>query len=239
MRHFNRYIFNKLGLNIEKVKKSATLEGLLRRALSDKLKFDLIFDVGAYNGKWSAEVRKSFPDSKFLLFEPNSFHNTSIEALGFTPNNLLLGSESGVTVEFYSTGNTGDSFFKEKNPVYDVAPLKKQLTSLEDFLNNNKLTAPDFLKLDTQGSELEILKGMGPYLDDVTLILVELPISGMNIGAPTLSHVSEYLESHNFVPYHLTETHYLIDILVQVDIAFINRRNFIKIYGHDDIYHRA
>ena len=47
MRHFNRYIFNKLGLNIEKVEKSATLEGLLRRALSDKLKFDLIFDVGA------------------------------------------------------------------------------------------------------------------------------------------------------------------------------------------------
>ena len=239
MRHFNRYVLNKIGFHIEKVEKSASLTGLLRRAKQEKLEIGLIFDVGAYDGKWSAEVRKKFPDSQFFLFEPNLSHNKSIKKLGFTPNNLLLGSESGVIVDFYSTGNTGDSFFKEKNPIYDGAPLKKQLTSLKDFIEDNKLAAPDFLKLDTQGSELEILKGMGSYLEDVTLILVELPISGMNIGAPSLSDVSKYLESHNFVPFHLTESHYLIDILVQVDIAFLNRKEFIKVYGHDDIYHRA
>ena len=240
LRHLNRFFLNRIGLNIEKIEKSASLVGLLRRMRSENLKFDLIFDVGAYNGKWSAEVRKFFPSSKFLLFEPNTCHNSSIEALGFTPNNLLLGSNSGTTVEFYSAGNTGDSFFKEKNPVYNtIPPLKMQLTSLEDFIDDNQLTPPDFLKLDTQGSELDILKGIGPYLDDVTLILVELPISGMNIGAPSLSDVSNFLESNNFVPYHLTEVHYLIDILVQVDIAFLNRRKFMEIHEHDDIYHRA
>jgi FkbM family methyltransferase len=239
IRHLNRFIFHKLGLHIETAKKSATLSGLLKLATENKLSLDVIFDVGAFKGLWSKEVRKSFPRSEFYLFEPNLIHNEQIKELGFTPINLLLGSDSSSKVDFFSTGNTGDSYFKEKNSVYDLPPQERYLTSLADFITNNGLAAPDFLKLDTQGSELEILKGMGRYLGDVTLILVELPISGMNIGAPSLSEITRYLEDHDFVPVHLTESHYLIDILVQVDIAFMNRKKFNEVYKHDDIYHRA
>lgn len=240
IRHLNRFIFHKLGLHMDAVNRSASLSGLLKLAIDNKLSLDVIFDVGAFDGSWSKQVRKSFPNSRFFLFEPNLTHNESIIELGFVPYNLLFGSNSHSKVDFYSTGNTGDSFFKEKNPIYDVTPpQRKSLTSLADFITNNGLAAPDFLKLDTQGSELEILKGMGDYLGYVTLILVELPISGMNIGAPSLSEVTRYLEDHDFVPVHLTESHYLIDILVQVDIAFMNRKKFKEIYKHDDIYHRA
>jgi hypothetical protein len=85
---------------------------------------------------------------------------------------------------------------------------------------------------------MEILLGAEEVLKEIKLILVELPITKMNIGAPNLSEVVEYLEHNNFVPIHLSEIHNVIDILVQVDIAFLRRDLFISIYGHDDITHR-
>jgi hypothetical protein len=60
----------------------------------------------------------------------------------------------------------------------------------------------------------------------------------MNMGAPGLSEIITFMECRDFVPVHLTEIHVVINILVQIDIAFIRRDIFKVIYGHDDIAHR-
>jgi hypothetical protein len=72
----------------------------------------------------------------------------------------------------------------------------------------------------------------------ISVILVELPITSLNIGAATLSEVTSFLEDNNFVPIHLSEIHNVIDILIQVDIAFLRRDIFNLKFGHDDIAHR-
>jgi FkbM family methyltransferase len=217
---------------------SPTLAGLLDLLRSKDVKVHSIFDIGAYKGFWSRDVRRYFPNADFSVFEPNEIHNSSIKSFGFTPINLLLGRNSTDFVTFYSKGQTGDSYFLEKNSDYLGSERELQTVSLKDFVAKNGSKWPDLLKIDTQGSELEILKGAGAGLNLISVILVELPITSMNIGAATLSEVTSFLEAMNFVPIHLSEIHKVIDILVQIDIAFIRRDLFVEIFGHDDIAHR-
>ena len=238
MRHLNRFLFNRFNLHVFALADSPTLAGLLYLLKQKKVTIDSVFDIGAYKGFWSREVRKSFPNAEFKLFEPNEIHNKSIVNLGFTPINFLLGRNSGDSVVFYSKGQTGDSYFLEKNNEYLGSEKVMHTLSLDDFVQNNGFQWPDFLKIDTQGSELEILKGSEAGLSKISVILVELPITSLNIGAATLSEVVLYLEDHNFVPIHLSEIHNVIDILIQIDIAFLRRDIFNEKFGHDDISHR-
>jgi FkbM family methyltransferase len=239
IRHLNRYLLNKVGLHLTKMESSPTLQGLLRKIQLMPLEITTVFDVGAYRGTWSEEVRRIFPKASFVLFEPNEVHNGEISKRKFRVYNLVLGRLTGSKVKFYSSGSTGDSFFLEKNDFYIGKEKELEVFSLTDVIEKYGLQFPDFLKLDTQGSEMEILLGAKDVLHQIKLILVELPITKMNIGAPSLSEIVEYLENQNFVPIHLSEIHNLIDILVQVDIAFLRRDLFISIYGHDDITHRS
>ena len=76
-------------------------------------------------------------------------------------------------------------------------------------------------------------------MHQIELILVELPIIEMNIGAPCLSEIVEHLENQNFVPIYLSEIHNLIDILVPADTAFSRLDIFMSICGDDEITHRS
>jgi FkbM family methyltransferase len=234
----NRFIFNKAGFHVTRLQESSTLSGLLLKLSDLGLIFESVFDVGAYKGKWSKEFKSTYPKASFFLFEPNDVHNEDIASLGFKVFNLLLGRKSGEKVKFFSGGQTGDSYFLEKNLFYLGTEKEVELHSLADVIRDHSLPIPDFLKLDTQGSELEILKGAEEILSQIKVVLVELPITRMNIGAASLSEVVDYMESKNFVPIHLTEVHVVIDILVQVDITFLRRDLFVEKYGHDDISHR-
>ena len=97
---------------------SPTLHGLLQKLVNRDIPIKNIYDIGAYKGLWSRDVRKIFPNAQFTLVEPNEIHNESIHALGFRPFNFVLSKLSGENVLFYSKGQTGDSYFLEKNSEY-------------------------------------------------------------------------------------------------------------------------
>jgi FkbM family methyltransferase len=238
LRHLNEHIFRRFKVHVTPLQDSPTLYGLLEKLVHREIPIKNIYDVGAYKGLWSRDVRKIFPNAQFTLIEPNEIHNESIYSLGFRPFNLVLSKLSGENVLFYSRGQTGDSYFLEKNSDYLGSEREMVTKSLSDFITENELEYPDFLKIDTQGSELEILMGAQPGLHLISVILVELPITSLNIGAATLSEVTSYLEENDFVPIHLSEIHNVIDILIQVDIAFLRRDIFNLKFGHDDIAHR-
>ena len=238
LRHLNEYIFWRLKIHVMPLQDSPTLYGLLEKLVNREIPIKNIYDIGAYKGLWSRDVRRIFPNAQFTLIEPNEIHNKSISSLGFRPFNFVLSKLSGENVLFYSKGQTGDSYFLEKNSEYLGSEREMVTKSLSDFITENELEYPDFLKIDTQGSELEILMGAQPGLHLISVILVELPITSLNIGAATLSEVTSFLEENNFVPIHLSEIHNVIDILIQVDIAFLRRDIFNLKFGHDDIAHR-
>ncbi len=191
----------------------------------------MIYDIGAYTGKWSDMVRKKLlsiapkNEIRFILFEPNQCHTESINGLGFRNHETLL-SDRKKKVKFYSVQGTGDSYFRENHLLYQEHTAKTFQTATLDNLRMKdayEYPQPDFIKIDTQGSELEILQGSRKTLRNCKFILIELSLVSYNIGAPRIQEVVDYCLNIQFFPFRHIENHYANGVLVQIDILFINR----------------
>jgi FkbM family methyltransferase len=240
LRHFNKYIFSRLGLQIVPFDDSISIEGLVHRLHGLGLDFSIIYDIGAHQGYWTKNLARWMgKDAQFFLFEPNTMHNEKLKQLNYSYFNYLLGDVDYKDTSFYAVGNTGDSYYKEINPVYDLsAPTKMQIRTLDSLILEHSLPFPDFIKLDTQGSELDILRGATNSLKKVKLVVAELPIGTLNPGSPGIEEFLIFMEESGFTPVALVEIHTLLDILIQIDIAFLRNEEFEKIYGHRNPYLR-
>ena len=89
--------------------------------------------------------------------------------------------------------------FKEKDfTLFDVTnEIDIECTTIRESLNDFKLKNLDFLKIDTQGSELEILKGMGEYFP--LIMKIEAQIIPMYHNVPSWSELVNYLYKINYM----------------------------------------
>ncbi len=199
------------------------LKQLFERFSKSDITINEIWDVGAFKGEWTKEVMAYAPRANFTLFEPNVTHNAILSGMNVKIFNFLLGNIDS-SVEFYSHGGSGDSIFPEFNELSQVRSSFRiqECHKIETLLAREpELRTPDFLKLDVQGAELEILKGAGTMLSSIKIILLECPIVNYNWGSPNIHDYLEFMYQHNFVPYFITEVHRLNEIVAQIDIAFV------------------
>jgi hypothetical protein len=84
----------------------------------------------------------------------------------------------------------------ECGPYFDVLEKKTVKTvSLDDWHRDNDLPGVEFLELDTQGSELDILQGSKHLLTSSVLGLqVEVELFPMYKDQPLFSDVDSYLQ---------------------------------------------
>src|SRR5258707_15700586 len=78
-----------------------------------------------------------------------------------------------------------------------------EVTSLERWAATDGLTGFEFLKLDTQGADLDILRGAGPLLDGCLGVEVEVMFAPLYDGQPLFADVDSYLRSRGFTPWRL------------------------------------
>ena len=109
-----------------------------------------------------------------------------------------------------------------------LKPKKKITDTLDNIVKKEKLPKPNFVKIDTQGSEIDILKGGKKTISNCSVVYLECPIINYNLGAPNLDEYIKYLNSVDFVPYDICEVHYSDKVLIQVDILFIKKSILIK-----------
>jgi FkbM family methyltransferase len=204
-----------------------TLAKLQSKGISPQV----VFDVGARTGEWSRYVRKSLKNSEFFLFEATEGCRQQLNSSGFKFFITVL-SDSQKEVDFYENGTTGDSYYKEHTAFYkNVRPIKKQTISLDCLVAAEGIPSPDLIKLDTQGSELDILDGAQKTLQDTSLIYIECPMIKYNSGAPHLTEYLRYIQELGFFPFEICEQHFGDDILLQIDIMFISERARDQLYG--------
>ena len=84
---------------------------------------------------------------------------------------------------------------------------------------------PDFLKLDVQGYELEILKGAPWLLEHLQFILCEVSLLEINKGCPLITEVLGFMDENGFIPYDICSfiRRPLDRALWQTDILFIKK----------------
>ena len=197
------------------------------------LRFKTVYDVGACNGLWSTTLKEDYLyESEFIMFEANSEYNEVLKSTGIRYFNTVLSSPGRGEVEFFNGTNTGDSYYKETTTIYDnQIPIKVPTTTLDELIEKNNLPIPQLLKLDTQGSELDILQGATKLLGKTELIVTELPIIEYNRGAPNISEYLEFFKSHDYIPVDVLEVHRGEETLIQLDILFVLRSAKYQVLG--------
>lgn len=209
----------------------------LKQIQNDGLQINVVYDIGAHSGSWTNYLKSTaLPNSKFYLFEADSVHEYSLQKIGFPYFIGVLSSPGREFVEFYNTNstdcNTGNSYYKENTVYYDnYLPIKVPCVTLESIVVDNNLPIPNLLKLDTQGSELDILQGIESYIDNIDLIYLECPIVNYNLGAPSIQDYIYYMRQKGFIPTDILEIHRYEHVLLQIDIMFINCVTKEWLYG--------
>lgn len=205
---------------------------VILKLLENKVKIDTIYDIGACVGEWTEIVSNtSLKEKKFILFEANIKHEEHLKKL---KHKYFIGVLSDIIKEmqFYSTNSSGDSYYREKSKYYEnsLSPKKLLTSTLDIIREKNNLPLPDLIKIDTQGSEIDILKGAQKTIKNCKILFIECPIVSYNEGAPNLSEYVNYLNKIGFLPIEITDMHYIDKVLIQADIVFLKKEIFNKIY---------
>jgi FkbM family methyltransferase len=192
-----------------------------------------ILDIGAYHGHWSREIYKVYPDAHYTLIEAIDYPELRALAgpdplLGPTVINCVLNDVS-CTVDWYELRNTGDSMFKEKTGYFkDCTAIKKMAVTLDSL----GLPCPDLIKIDTQGSEISVLKGALRTISGTSFMILEMPFMGQyNENAPTFAEYIKFMDDIGFVVYDIISMHRSSEetgLLFQIDMCFINKNHFIN-----------
>lgn len=168
-----------------------------------------IWDIGAFEGKWSAQIASIFPDASFHLFEalpakaPIILKNT--QNLKRELHTGLLGSTNKDGMPYYAL-ESGSGVYAENTDIQRTM-MELPMRRLDEFMRVDEGDKPLLMKLDVQGYELEVLKGAGSLLDSADALYLELSTVDYNAGAPSFSEVISTLHQWGFALYDLGEMH--------------------------------
>jgi FkbM family methyltransferase len=170
----------------------------------------VIVDVGASGGiheRW----RKLGSNVKAILFEPD---RNEFEKLVETQskNSVVINSalaEGSESVKYHlckkqqvSSTYIPNKLVLDKYEDSDRFEIEKTITLEADSMNNLLLNANigeiDFMKIDTQGSELDIIKGASNFYENLVGLEVEVEFLELYRGQPLFSEVNSFIESKGF-----------------------------------------
>jgi len=86
----------------------------------------------------------------------------------------------------------------------------------------------EYLKTDTQGNEIEVLKSMGKYLNKVVFIEIECDTNDQYHGTPSRDQTISFLEDNNFEFFQNCADSYRVSDGCYVDQIFINK-NYVHL----------
>jgi FkbM family methyltransferase len=175
--------------------------------LNEHPELTIIYDVGANKGEWTDGVRRSINHKlDFYLFDPVTYQEGKrLNLCHYATNFTVVLSDENKEVDWYDRGSRGSgygaSYYKEVTPQYkNIKPIKKQARTLDSMVSEHSLPTPHFIKIDTQGSEIDILKGATETIKNVNYIQLEVCRSGkiLQHGAPSYENCIEYMKSIGF-----------------------------------------
>ena len=177
---------------------------------------DVVFDVGASRGDWSNCVFSLHKAVLVYAFEPipdvfTSLQETCKDKLGFAYN-LALSNKKGKSEFCYYSSNYSNS---RMSGFYDRKILKEKLKlahekimvevdTLDSFCSENLINHIAFLKIDTEGEELNVLKGALGLLQNKAISAIQFEYGGCYIDSEsTLQEVYKLLSKHGYAIFRI------------------------------------
>lgn len=186
-----------------------------------------LLDVGANVGAFSREFVGLFPSCKPTMIEPNPHCKDELAKLPFEFLPVAASSEAG-TGELFLTKewlqSTGASLYRENTAFFrDEVVMRQEVPKarLDDLFSGRTF---DFVKIDVQGAELDVLVGGAQLLRNADYILIEISLVQYNEGAPLPETIFQAMNMLGFRCADVTEFHRMNGVfdgaLLQLDFLF-------------------
>ena len=186
---------------------------------------NIFIDVGAHQGDTISEFLEIFSIKKVYAFEPSKenfiklkkkvaeLEKSKLVEIKISPfglgdkNDILPLNEitDGVSNTFNSL-NINSRYFKKKKFITTLFGIKKfiknkvptKVIRLKDFIEQEKIDKIDFMKIDTEGFEFNILLGLEKDISKVRFILFEHHYDNMIIKNYKFKDIHKLLNNNGF-----------------------------------------
>jgi FkbM family methyltransferase len=218
MKHLAKRVIGKAfefsGYEVVSISNAQSLRGHLKQVF-DSLKINCVLDVGANEGQYGKLLRGIGYRGHIVSFEPVEEAYSSLQESVKNDNawygcNFALGSENVLRQFNVSNGSDVSSFltlsdygikalagYRNNNEPITKTKYSRQveIKTLNSVLDNLIKGIHDpriFLKMDTQGYDLEVMKGANRCLDKVWGLQSEISV------LPLYDEMPDYLQSLHF-----------------------------------------
>lgn len=201
----------RFGIDIKRLLPADNFDLQIGRIITDG-GYDLVFDVGANIGQFASSLRENGFQGTLVSVEPltKAHQQLTKKAQGdadwhITPR-CALGAIAGSTTINISGMHASSSLLPMKGTHEQAAPGSARIGTEQVDISTLDTIYPRyaanarkvFVKIDTQGFELEVLKGAVETLPQIDGMLLELSLVELYDGQPLWTEVIEWLANNGF-----------------------------------------
>ena len=193
-----------------------------------------VFDIGVAYG--TPSLYAAYPNAFYYLIDPVKesvpFMEEWRKKIDAKILNIALGSKEGTNyLEIEVRQNIAGTTLLKQNgdadtPVVETysVPIKRFDEVIKDF------ETPALCKIDVQGFELEVLKGMTKVIDKIDVFIIECHLIDTLVNTPIFIDVLNFLQKNDFVVYDiLSHGHRPLDnALAETDLVFVKSKGIFR-----------
>ena len=164
-------------------------------------RIEMIFDVGANHGQSALEFARWYPGATIHSFEPvaatyRALHAHVSRLPTVRAHHLGLGETAGERMIAVAAdplmSRIGSSDGQSMEPI--------QLDTVDEFCRREGIQRIDYLKIDTEGQDLSVLKGAGCMLREgrVSIVQVEAGMNTHNRFHVSADDLTAFLRAHDY-----------------------------------------
>ena len=187
---WNRFLYNCSLRGLGIVVNSNRTEGYFLKHLLSNPGKKVILDIGGNVGNYAAEIMQLSKDVELYSFEPmpSNFKHLEEKAAKyhFKAYQLACGSMNG-KIKIYDYAGEGSEHASLLKEVIESVHHKKSIeyevgiTTLDSFVKENNISKIDLLKIDTEGYEMEVLKGVIETIKANNVDIIQFEFNEMNV----------------------------------------------------------
>lgn len=187
-------------------------------------------DIGCHRGSFADYINAVYRPNRTWCIDLNPIFQEEIENKGYVFTEAALAGEDREVRPVYfnktDSYSTGNSLFRENTRHFSDENLKvveketMTLDTLKDIIFPNPNVIFDFIKIDAQGGEFDIIMGGKKVIKNSNFVLAETSLGDYNEGATKQSHTISIMRYYGFEKIAVIEDHYHQNELIQQDILF-------------------
>jgi FkbM family methyltransferase len=203
----------------------------------------IVFDVGANIGQSVKNFRSCLESPVIHSFEPGeqAFRSLTANTHGLANVHIVnsgMGARRETKTFVENQFSDMSSFLEPGKDAWGSVVQRRaiELDTVDDYCDRAGIEHIDILKSDTQGYDLEVLRGADRMLREqrIDLIYLELIFSKMYLGTPRFDEIYAFLADHGMSLVSFYQMNYQHNLLSWTDALFANVSNVPRLRSMAD-----